>query len=392
MRSKMPRNNQQGAVSLFVVIFSALLLTIVTVGFVQLMLKDQQQASIQDLSQSARDSAEAGIEDAKRLLLLDQACRDGTAASTINCTAIATALLPEPGTNETGCRTLSQAGLVVETNNETIIRQDVGDAAEQLNQAYTCVKIAVNTDDFEGDLVDGDSWVVPLVGVGDFDTVVIEWFNEDNAGSPTVGFPGDVTTAPLPRIGSLWPRSNPPLLRTQLMQLGNGFKLSEFDDNQAGKSNNSTLFLYPAETALETKEFALDGRRSSIASPEQVKCSATFTDRLYACRAILALPAPIDGNIANRNAYLRLSALYNNAHFRVSLKKAGADVLFNRVQPVIDSTGRANDVFRRTKARIEFEGTLIHPQQAIDMEGDLCKDFTVTDAEDGYKPSPTCIP
>ena len=59
---------EDGSVSLFVVILTALLVTIIVVGFTQNMLRDQRQASDSDLSQSARDSALAGDEDAKRCL------------------------------------------------------------------------------------------------------------------------------------------------------------------------------------------------------------------------------------------------------------------------------------------------------------------------------------
>lgn len=387
---------QAGAVALFVVIFAALLMTVVTVGFVQVMLKDQQQAGIQDLSGSANDAALAGVEDAKRLLLLDQSCRDGTAASTVNCPAIAAALTPAPGQNETDCDTLSQASIVGETNNETIIQQSVGDNAAKLNQAYTCVKIGVNTGNYEGRLENNKTVLVPISGVSTFDTVEIGWFSREDVSStttvPDIGFPYSGGEVYLPRVGSAWQVNYPPLLRTQLIQTGGSFKLSEFNDTQAGRSNAHALFLYPAEAGSSNFDFALDGRRSPTNAPHLTECVSSFNDATYACTATITLPAPIDGNTANRNAYLRLTALYNGARFSVKLKNGASDVLFNRVQPEVDATGRANDVFRRVKARVELKGDFAYPEAAVDMVGDLCKNFTITDAEDGYTNNGTCTP
>ena len=390
-------NKQKGAVSLFVVIFAALLLTVVTVGFVQIMLKDQQQANVNDLSQSAKDAAFAGVEDAKRLLLLNQSCRDNTAASSVNCAAIASALTPPPGQNETACNTLSQAGIVGETNNETIIQQSATDNAAKLDQAYTCVKIGVNTENYEDKLEGGKSEMIPITGVSDFDSVEISWFSRKDVAAvdnnPTVGFPTTGPDVSLPPVGEKWKFNYPPLLRTQLIQTGEGFKLSELDDSQDGnKSDANTLFLYPSATGVENTDFALDARRVPTSSPQQIRCNSTFNDANFACKATIALPNPIDGNTANRNAYLRLTALYNDAQFSIKLKKGGADVLFNGVQPEVDATGRANDVFRRVKARVKLSGEFSYPEAAIDMTGNLCKNFSVTDREEDFRNLGDCTP
>lgn len=389
------QNTQHGAVSLFVVIFAALLMTIVTVSFVQFMLRDQQQATLNDLSQSANDAALAGVEDAKRLLLLDQSCRDGTAAASTNCPRIASALTPEVGKNETKCSTLADAELVTQANDETIIKQEEGDSA--LDQAYTCVKIGINTADYKNKLDLNQSMLVPITGVSTFDRVEVSWFSRTDVSSttsnPAVGFPVTDTGVALPRVGDKWQFNYPALLRTQFIQTGASFNLTDFDDSQPGnRSNMNTLYLYPSKVGASELAFALDARKTSTNIPRQVDCKESFTDAEYVCTTTLVLPTPIGGNTANRNAFLRLTALYNGAHFSIKLKNGAEDVLFNRVQPEVDSTGRANDVFRRVKARVELKGDFTYPEAAIDMTSDLCKNFTITDAEDGYITSGTCNP
>jgi Tfp pilus assembly protein PilX len=390
-------NRQAGAVSLFVVIFAALLMIIVTVGFVQLMVKEQQQATSNDLSQSAYDSAQAGVEDAKRLLLLDQSCRNNTAPPSVNCTAIEAALTPVAGQSSTNCDALSRAGLVGQTNDETIIQQNESDTnSASLNQAYTCVKIGVNTDDYKGSLSVNGSGIIPIRGVSTFDTVEVSWFSKDDVTgttSQTVGFPTTGADVSLPRMGTRWQANYPSLMRTQLMQMGGSFKLSDFDDSQAGnRSNANTLFLYPSATGVANEDFALDARRSPTNTPHQVKCNDSFVDGEYACQATIKLPSPIDGNNANRNAYLRLTSLYNGAHYKLRLKNGATYVQFNQVQPIVDATGRADNVFRRIQARVELTGDFTYPEAAIDMQGNLCKNFSVTDVDSGYSGTVTCTP
>lgn len=392
------RIKQQGAVSLFIVIFAALLMTIVTVGFVQLMIKDQQQATTSDLSQSAYDSSLAGVEDAKRLLILDQACRDGTAGSGVNCAKVTAALTPVAGTNETKCDTLPSSGIVGSTNGETIIQKaTTGDAtSKQLDQAYTCVKIATNTDDYKAQLALNQSSVIPLRGVSDFDSVKISWFSKVDLPDPnsTTLTYGDVGKVTLPPIGDAWQFNRPSLIRAQLMQTGTNFTQGDFNDGRNGGSDNNTLFLYPAFIGgLNNLSFAaLDGRRNPANTPHLAACEADLNSEEYACSVTLTLPPPNDGNVATRNAYLHLNALYNSAHYKIQLTKANLPVQFAGVQPIVDSTGRANDAFRRVQARVELKSEFTYPEAAIDVEGDLCKNFTITDSDAGYDNSPTCTP
>jgi hypothetical protein len=52
---------------------------------------------------------------------------------------------------------------------------------------------------------------------------------------------------------------------------------------------------------------------------------------------------------------MRLTSIYNKASFQVEmLNSGGAIIPFDGVQPKVDSTGRANDSFRRVESRIEF--------------------------------------
>jgi Tfp pilus assembly protein PilX len=384
---------ERGAVALFVVVFATLLMIVITLSFVQLMLKDQRQATASDLSQSAYDSAKSGVEDAKRLLLLDQSCRSGTAPGGVNCAIIKKAI------DDGKCNTIA-AVFGNPNDSETVVQQNAGDDA--LQQAYTCVKIVPNTDDYTAVLKLDESNIVPLKGVGSFNSVRISWFTHDDvstaAASQTVRFPTNGPNVSLPQTPK-WDVDMPSLLRAQLLQVGPNFKLDDFNDAQPGnKSNNNTLFLYPSASGVDTLDFALDTpRRSASAAPQQVRCNPSFIVSEYACTVTLNLPVPLTGNETQRNAFLHLGALYNGARYKIELLNNGSVVAFDHVQPKVDSTGRANNMFRRVESRVEFKTDFAYPQAAIDLKGDLCKNFVITDKDPGPTdsfgyPTATCTP
>lgn len=371
--------NLRGGASIIIVIFSALLMTVITISFAQLMLSDQKQSTANDLSKSAYDSALAGVEDAKRVLLLNQKCQQSGLSDAI-CVAATAAIQSEK------CNTIP--AVIPNTPNdgkETMVQQSSG--SNNLDQAFTCVKITPNTPDYLVRLQGrshSTSALVPLVGVSSFDKVRVSWFDSRDYGDgSSAELPAVSDPLELPRPGMIpdeWAIKRPPLLRSQLVQTGKEFNLQDFDNDSGGESNSKTLFLYPHSIGLRAFNFSANIRRSAtpINGPHAVACSKVFSG--YTCTATLDLPNPIGYSANDRaNAFLRLTAVYNNANVKVELLNGTNVVAFRGVQPAVDSTGRASDLFRRVEARIELGSDVAYPEAGINVSGSVCKNFTITD-------------
>lgn len=375
------KQGQQGAVSLFVVIFTALLVIVVSVSFIRIMIQGQQQASTADLSRSAYDSAQAGVEDAKRALVsYREICANSTESA---CTAQDTII------KSGECSTVQQLLKIAPGEKEVVIKQDEGDSS--LQQAYTCVKMQIDSPDYVGTLDTNASRVVPLRGVKAFNKVVLEWFMEgdlkktedSSAGAINLG---SETPPALPKLAD-WPQNRPAFIRSQFIQYGQSFQLTDFDDVSGDKSNANTLFMYPSAIGRDGNAgidiAKVDTRRSQSSDVlQQIACSKDFTKSLYACKATLMLPQAIGQSNNERGAaYLRLNAIYNSGNnFRVQLYSGNELVNFAGVQAIVDSTGRANDQFRRVQSRVELDVSAFpYPEAAVDITGNLCKNFLVTD-------------
>jgi hypothetical protein len=385
----MVRRHESGAVSLFLVIFAMLLITVVTLSFLRIMLKDQAASSVSDLSQSAYDSAMAGTEDAKRALIYYRTlCNAGDPECSNTGTTI----------NSTECNQGLKDIVETEPNKEVLIQesQSTSDNNASLNQAYTCVKIALDTVDYLGVTEANTSKLIPLKTTGDFSSVTIEWYNTQDLGSTTsrsLSLVSDSAASKPLYLQTNWPVNRPSLMRVQLMQFGTDFTLADFDNSDLTNSNTNTIFLYPtgrsgsSRTVSDTFNFTRDTRKTATGVPQPTRCSGLLTGG-YACKTTLNLPQAIGQSDTTRTAYLRLTPLYNGAHFRISFNN---NVKFSAVQPSIDSTGRANTQYRRVETRVDLVNTnFAFPEAALDLSGNLCKDFYFTD--DASEFSDSCTP
>lgn len=379
---------KKGAVSLFVVVFFSLLITVVTVGFIRITLKDTQHASTTDLSQSALDSAQAGVEDAKRALIrLGNLC--GPLGDAAQCQSAKDAMKSQE------CNVALQ-GVASPIGGEVkVVQQQSGDTAEALDQAYTCVKITNLTDDYLGNLATDESRTIPLVGVSEFDRVKIEWFSANNISANLDNKVNLLSLSPSkPLIAkSDYPTNRPPVMKAHLVQVGNSFKPSDIES----PSNTASMYLYPVSGAIvldKSLAFNDGARKTKDKSPTPIECHASVNSATYACSIELTLPsvAKVDGY-----ALLQLTSIYNSADFKVTMCNGSCSninniVKFNSVQPEIDSTGRANDLFRRVRVRVEGTSTYPYPDSAVETAGNLCKNFHVTDREDEYLNINNCKP
>lgn len=370
----MVKTYQSGAVSIFAVIFSTLLLTVLTVGFIGIMITAQQRAINNDLSQSAYDAALAGVEDAKRTV---RACAAGDAAV---CNELA---------QSNDCRVIARAGINgVTTDSETLISSNVSGDGTQFNQAYTCVDIDMDSNDYLYEASPNRSHVVPLRSTSDIRSIVVEWYSETDSGGVLARAPTTTGNDRLPTQAN-WRSSSPPLLRAQLITPGESFDIGSLDSSNASR----TFFFRPTTVSSATggtnHQVDMDHPDSFARVSEDgefgnsmrgVTCSASFRNNGYSCRVTIALSdetvIPVS---ASQNALMRLETIYGAASVRVSMRSADGSVAqFDGVQPVVDSTGRASDLFRRVEARLRMGSDVQYPSYVADLES-LCKNFSVTD-------------
>ena len=403
---------KRGAASVYIVIFTTTLLGIITLSFVRIMLSEASRTTNYNLSQSAYNSSLAGIEDAKIVLLRHQNCvndpgylsncadylkafdtETASAKTAQDCDIVRTLLGYKAGENETLIQTNSSAA-------------NTTSSAQAYDQAYTCVKITAHTDDYITNLNDNNpTKIIPLRAAtqgleNNINNIALEWFSlddwnkvttNDNLNSEWYGIShlnGALTynnneykndnsiyqnNFVATGSSSAWSGIAPPPIQVTAIQSNSTFKTSDFytSDLANNRTNRGTLLLRPsknaAATTINSKALAYSANKS-FNTPIDVKCDTKDFNGGYACSANIYLPKPMNGNDRNMStAFLVVNLPYSvpSTELRVRMQhcetkdgvKVCENIKFANVQPMVDSTGRANDLFRRVGARIELVDT-----------------------------------
>ena len=431
---------RKAAASIYIVIFTTTLLGVIALSFVRIMLSESLRTINYSLSQSAYNSALAGVEDAKIVLLRYQNCLNNSNYLS-NCQEYLDAFKTAEAAENTAkdCDIIRKLLHYNAGENETLIQTNSSasgatNSAQNFDQAYTCVKIDTLTDDYIATLNDNNpTKIIPLRAVDDLEQsgmnrISLQWFSSDdyhdiapdeelasnwyglnnltgNLRSNNTDFSADtnntfyknsfVSTGASGYSGLV-----PPVLQSTLIQSAKTFTLDQFyvSDKAGNRTNRGTLLLRPSSNSNLKSDRGLsddgpysnrlpanalvDSANKHFNTPIDVYCKLSDGDWAggYACQADFVVPYPIGSNERNYStAFLVLNLPYAAPSTEVSVKmwkchdnsmglfdkyNTGSQMVdncsavrFSNVQPSVDSTGRANDLFRRIEARVELVDT-----------------------------------
>lgn len=408
-------NFRKGAASFYIVAFSTLILMIVAISFAAVIISEVERTSNDDLSQSAYDSALAGIEDAKLAYYNYQNCLEQNDAGTsgdsaVSCSQII-AYMDNANSSEGSeeCNTVwnilgrgSLGGKVVETTT----------GMNNMQQETTCITITDELNDYRGTLSSSSMVdVIQLSFVDDvaneIDKMVLRWFSKEDA-IKTLGENNKLQSMgnkfqPLPIA--------PPVVSLTVLQTGPSFTMDSFNQVGDGQTNRGMLYFVPnkgGETSVEAKALVKSNDKTYINNPINVNCAEEVSkiNGEFACAMSISLPKPVGGVRSNDTFEVVVSLPYGQPSTEFSLEfycKNGVqcgseegDIVTDEsgsqlaklkgVQLEVDSTGRANDLYRRVITRLKGKNDLalsvMGPLELLDSGGEdeagLKKMLTVT--------------
>ena len=425
-------STKKGAASFYVVAFSTLILLIIVASFTALVIAQITRSSNDDLSQSAYDSALAGVEDAKLAYYSYQNCiAQGAVARSSGTVSV----------DETGQLTCEDIVTLVEKQSEdcdVVARilgrtfknengEEVGVSIEEINgqnsnkmqQYYTCAKLHTSLPDYRATLSSANPMRAIQVKVDDdgrkeevnvnaIDRVKVSWGSGlSQSDVELTNYDGGQVKYNRFEEDNL--PANPPTIAFAFAQAGGDFTMDDFKkvnmSNGEEQSNRGMVYMTPVDVdgnmvsgqekdTYKTAGFedgmnkisALDMVKTNTEmetaknKPFGVSCPGIGQNE-FACVTMIDLPRPVGGK-RNDGSFIVAVLLPYGAPTDVMLEffcgteYCGRKTVFCTeddsecredgtkeekthqinlmgIQIGVDSTGKANDLFRRVDTRLE---------------------------------------
>lgn len=379
---KLVQQTRKGVASLYVVIFATILFGLITLSFVRLILSEHNQSLNDELSQSAYDSAMAGVEDAKRAVSEYYRCLEDA-----SCPAE-----KKDGSKLFGgdCENFNLNSYLYGTGATGEVQiQASSDGSGSVDQAYTCVIVKNVVPDYRSTLTsDNRTRVVPLgltrnagegqnVALQRVDRITFGWYSETNG---TVF--NNLNTHGGDRLPAASGATTPPTISLTLIRTGRSYDKGTF--SQPSNAVTSTMVLLPTEGGTantitnDQLNKAADAYKKESNLPLTVGCNH---GKEFACEVNLTGLSFEVGD----NAMLVISMPYGDTvtDFAVTLWDGDESVEFQNTQISVDSTGRANQLVRRVETRLDPADLFFpYPQYGIELtstdDDSLRKSYWIT--------------
>ena len=385
------QKTKQGMASIYVVVFVTMLIGVITLSFLRIMLSETGRTEKSTLADSAMNSAMAGVEDAKSVLMAYHNC-PATGGGAV-CDRARTAIENTKTTGSDECDFGSNV------TGESTVGIDDGTGSIS-DQAYTCVNLTI-TGNYKGALTPDKPVLVVPMRIADSSQidkirgVQLSWKSHNNSGMTAVGnidnnYNYGVNSIPNDGVlgqngviydGGADERIAQNGLKVTLVQSGSSYDINSFYSSVGMTTNRGTLMLLPAvngKTEIPAEEF-IKSADKTYNSPVAVSCS---DDTQGECGVKLRFPDPINGPRIEDNFFLVISSVYSEPlvdDITITMFDDHDNTVdFFDVQPIVDSTGRAGDMVRRVEVRLNPDYAALVPLAELTVDGDLNKDFFVT--------------
>jgi Tfp pilus assembly protein PilX len=349
--------NQQGFAAIIIAIVLLVVLSLITVGFAQLMRDNQRQALDKQLSQQAYYAAESGVNTATKAI---------TAGFT---------------SEKKDCGVLSDGDI-----NALPADQRIGAAFLKSNQVgnsdttFSCLLINPNPPTVEYGSVNNDQSKVTTITGGDpstladtpIGTIQINWQARD--GGSTFADNSDYTANPtkLPPLAD-W-TSATGVLR---------FSVTSLDSTSGAVGLTSKFamqaFVYPINSSSDPVTYNYKAYLSNDSNGPILAGSCKADRKPLNCAVNIT-------GLNTTSILVDLRSIYHDSKVSISVFRdsgghastvAADQLAIKHAQTLIDSTGKSQDVLRRIQVRLPVRDGYLHPDYSLEAGQNICKQIQV---------------